>query len=141
MSLGLALQLVGASLVALSLFHMVLSRSLGWNHEAARLSPLNARIFMVHAFFVAFVLLGLGLLSLMRPDLLLVQSDLGRLLLGGILLFWVARLLAQLLVFDGVMRTGWTGSLVLRAGAMLLWAIYVLVYGAAFLNQLRGLNL
>ena len=141
MSFVLALRLVGASLVALSLFHMVLSRLLGWNHEAERLSPLNARIFMVHAFFVAFVVLGLGLLSLMRPDLLLAQSDLGRLLLGGIFIFWVARLLAQLLVFNSVMRTGWTDSRVLRVGATLLWTTYVLVYGAAFLQQLRGMDL
>lgn len=130
------------SLLVLSLLHAVFWRPLSWHREVANLSPLNGRVFIVHLFFIVFVLIALGLISLMRPDLLLAPSELGTLLLGGITVFWIARLLAQPLVFDAVMREGWTRSWMIRIGAMLLWLLYALIYGAAFLQQLRpGRNL
>jgi hypothetical protein len=135
LSLALLLRAAGASLVVLSLFHAVLWRVLAWDREVERLSPLNARIFAVHTFFVAFVLGAVGLLSLVRPDLLLAPSELARLLLAGLVVFWLARFALQPIVFDPVMRHGWMRRPFVRAGASLLWASYVAVFGAALLRQ------
>lgn len=135
----LALRVAGASLVVLALFHVVLWRALNWGEEIARMSPLSARVFSVHTFFIAFVLAALGLLSALAPALLLDRSDLARVLLGAIVVFWIARFIMQPLVFDRVMREGWTRSRVLRVGASLLWLAYVGVYGAALLVQLGAL--
>jgi hypothetical protein len=132
----LALRVAGFGLVVLSLFHVVLWRALDWGKEIERLSPLNARVFAVHTFFIAFVLLGLGLLSLFEPDLLIAPSALARWLLVGVVVFWLARLVIQPLVFDPAMSTGWTASRPLRAGTLFVWAGYVCVYGAALLCQL-----
>jgi hypothetical protein len=134
-SLALVLRGAGLSLIVLSLFHVALWRMLDWGREIARLSPLNARVFAVHTFFIAFVLGALGLLSLLRPHLLLVPSELARLLLISIVVFWIARLVIQPLVFDRAMRTGWTRSPVLRVGVSFVWVIYVAIYGAALLGQ------
>jgi len=134
-SLILLMRVTGASLIALSLFHMVLWHTLAWDREIVRLSPLNARVFAVHTFFIAFVLGALGLLSLVEPEQLLAPSELARLLLMGIVVFWVARLAMQPLVFDRVMVEGWTRSPLLRVGSNLLWAGYVAVYGAALVRQ------
>src|SRR5262249_45076470 len=123
------------SLIVLALFHAVLWRALSWGRETERLSPLNARVFAVHTFFIAFVLGALGLLSLVRPELLLVRSELARLLLAGIVVFWIARLAIQPLVFDPVLRLGRWQSPLLRACASLVWMAYVAVYGAALLRQ------
>lgn len=135
MTLLLLLRLAGLSLIALSLFHAVLWRTLDWGSERARLSPLTASVFAVHTFFIAFVLCGLGLLSLVRPDLLLARSELSRMLLGAIVLFWLARFALQPLVFDRVMRDGWTRRPAVRVGACVVWLSYVLVYGAALARQ------
>jgi hypothetical protein len=135
MTLIALLRVAGASLIVLSLFHAVLWRTLDWGREIERLSPLNARVFSVHTFFIAFVLGALGLLSLARPELLVRPGELARLLLLAVVIFWIARLLIQHLVFDPVMRLGWTRSPVLRGGASLLWVIYVAVYGAALFRQ------
>ncbi len=135
MSLALLLRAAGLSLVVLSFFHVVLWRTLDWGREIERLSPLNARVFAVHTFFVAFVLCALGLLSLLAPGLLLAPSELARLLLCAIVVFWLARLVIQPLVFDRAMRTGWTRSPLLRVGVVLVWVAYVAVYGAALLRQ------
>jgi hypothetical protein len=90
----------------------------------------------VHTFFIAFVLAALGILSLSRPDLLLAPSELARLLLVGIFVFWAARLLIQPFVFDPAMRSGSLRSPLLRIGLTVLWASYLVIYGAALLGQL-----
>src|SRR4051812_23097675 len=74
MNLDLLLRMAGVSLIVLSLFHALLWRVLAWDREMGRLSPLNARVFAVHTFFIAFVLGALGLLSLTKPQLLLLPS-------------------------------------------------------------------
>jgi phosphoglycerol transferase MdoB-like AlkP superfamily enzyme len=133
------LRLAGVSLLVLALLHAALWRTFRWGSEITRLSPINARVFVVHLIFIAFVLAALGLLSLLRPDLLLAKSDLARLLLYGIVAFWVVRLLFQPLVFDGALKEGWTSHPIVRIGANLLWAAYVAVYGAALLGQVGSL--
>jgi hypothetical protein len=138
MSMLLLLRLAGASLIVLSLFHVVLWRALDWGPDIERLSPLTARVFLVHTIFIALVLCALGLLSLVRPELLLAPGELARLLLAGIVVFWLVRLAIQPLVFDRVMRVGWTQSLFVRIGATLVWIGYVAVYGLALLQQYRG---
>lgn len=140
MSLDLCLRLAGISLIILSLLHAVFWRTLNWGREVEALSPLSRRVFAVQTFFVAFVLLGLGLLSLVSPELLLAPTRLARFLLIGVVLFWLARLLLQHWVFDPVMRDTWTRHVLVRAGATLLWSGYVLVYGAALLTQYGVLN-
>src|SRR5262249_21210374 len=97
-TLVVLLRMAGASLVVLALLHAVFWRALGWDRDFERLSPLNSRVFAVHTFFIAFVLLALGLLSLAKPELLLARTELARLLLCGVVLFWMARLLLQPLV-------------------------------------------
>ena len=138
MSLLLALRIAGGSLVTLSIFHLVLWRALGWGREVDRMSPLTARVFAVHTFFVAFVLFALGALSLLTPHLLIERSELARLLLAAIVVFWIARLAFQPFVFDRVMQSGWTRSPPIRIGALLLWAAYVAVYGVALCGQCNG---
>jgi hypothetical protein len=137
-SLSATLRAAGASLMGLSLLHAALWRKLKWHQESARLSPLNARVFAVHVFFIAFVLFALGLLSLARPDLLLSPSELSRLLLAAVVVFWLARLVLQPLVFDPVMVGGPFGSRSIRIGASLLWASYAVVYAAALWCHLRA---
>ncbi len=130
-----ALRAVGASLLVLSVFHAFLWKNLNWGDEIKRLSPLSARVFAVHTFFIAFVLFALGLLSLVRADLLLAPSELGRLMLVGVVLFWLVRLALQPLVFDAVMGSVWATSRFLRAGASVVWVMYVAVYGCALAVQ------
>ena len=137
MSLTLLLRLAGASLIVLSLFHAVLWRALNWGSEIDRLSQLTARVFAVHTFFIAFVLFALGALSLVRPDLLLTSSELALLLLSGVVLFWIARLALQPLVFHRAMSDGWVRARSVRYGASLLFLSYVAIYGAALWRQLR----
>jgi hypothetical protein len=57
-----------------------------------------------------------------------------------IVVFWLLRLAIQPLVFDSLMRSGWTKSWVIRGGSILLWTAYAAVYGFTFLVQLGYLE-
>jgi hypothetical protein len=133
--LGLALRGVGASQIALAIGHVGIWRAFDWGREAARLSPLAARVFRVHTFFVALVVGAMGALALGRPDLLTTRSDLARLLLGAAVVFWSLRLVAQPLVFDPVLLPASPRRGAVRAAATLLFAVHVSVYLWAFAEQ------
>jgi hypothetical protein len=134
-TLALVLRLVGASHIVLALAHVVLWRLFDWSREIAQLTPLTARVFAVHTFFIAFVLAALGALGFARPDLLITPSDLARLLLGATVLFWGLRVFAQPLVFDPVLLRGSPYRFPVRAAATLLFVGYVVVYAWALARQ------
>jgi hypothetical protein len=131
------LQLVGASLLVLAVAHLPLWRIFAWRAEIAQLSPLTARVFVVHLAFIVLLLFGLGLLLLCRPELLVERSELARLLLYGLVVFWVARLVAQPFVFDPVLARGHRFRTPLRIVATLGWSFYVAVFVAALLHQVQ----
>src|SRR5262245_8584583 len=100
MFLSPLLKIAGASLLILSLAHAFFPARFKWKEELGRLSLLNRQIFQVHCFFIALVLFMFGLLALVFTDTLLQRTALARLVLAGLLLFWLARLFAQFFVYD-----------------------------------------
>jgi len=130
-----ALQAIGASNVVLGLAHVFLWRVFAWTRETKRLSPLTARVFAVHTFFVAFVLVLLGALALLHADLLVAPSALGRLVCGATAVFWLLRLLAQPFVFDPVLLLESRWRAPLRIVASTYFATCTLVFAWAFENQ------
>ncbi len=124
----LALRVAGLGQIVLALAHAPLWRAFDWSREMARVSPLTARVFGVQTFFVASLLLALGLLSAARPELLLGAGDLPRLTLIAITAFWALRLVAQILIFDPVLwRQAPSGALwrgLVFAGLTALTALY-----------------
>jgi hypothetical protein len=135
-----ALRIAGATQIALGLAHVAFWRVFGWTAETARLSPLTARVFAAHTFFIAFLLVALGGLALGRADLLIAPSELAELVLGTSLVFWLLRLLAQPLVFDAALADAPPWLRALRAGAFALLSAYVVVYAWASANQLAWLR-
>jgi hypothetical protein len=120
------LRIAGGSQIVLGLAHVLIWRRLGWTAELRAMTPLTARVFTVHTFFIAFVLVAFGTLELVHPELL--ASPLGRFLLGGSALFWSLRLVAQPVVFDPVLLVGSPWRTPLRIAATALFAAYVGVY-------------
>ena len=133
--LVVALRAVGASNVVLGLAHVVLWRLLAWTRETKLLSPLTARVFAVHTFFVAFVVVLLGALAAIHAELLVAPSALGRLVCGATAVFWLLRLLAQPFVFDPVLLLESRWRVPLRLVASTYFAACVFVFAWAFENQ------
>ena len=100
------LRFIGVLLIALSLVHMIFPRYFKWKEELQRLSLVNRQMVQVHTFFIALVLLLMGILVLVYPAALL-QEELGRGVCFGFGIFWFARLLIQ---FTGYSSELWRGK-------------------------------
>lgn len=137
MILSPLLKIAGASLLILSLAHAFFPARFQWREELGRLSLLNRQIFQVHCFFIALVLFMFGLLALVFTDALLERTALARPVLGGMLLFWLARLFAQFFVYDARIWKGDRFNTRAHLFFSLLWAYYVAVFGWALWDQLR----
>ena len=71
MNIYLHLKLVGALLLALGLAHSMFGRYFNWRRELAQLSLLTRQIFLVHCFFIALLVVMIGVCSLFYTNALL----------------------------------------------------------------------
>ena len=102
----LQLRIIGFALVVLALLHAAFARYFNWRTEFAPVSLINRQMMYVHTFFVAFMVLLMGVLCLTSaPDLL--GTPLGRRVALGCGVFWLARLLIQ---FFGYSPELWRGK-------------------------------
>src|SRR5438067_3078442 len=139
-TLAWLLRASGWSLVLLGMLHAAFWKVFEWGDDSARLSPINRRVFIVHASFIVYVLIAFGVLLATRADLFIQKSDLARIVLAGMTLFFALRALAQPLVFDPVLAVGCRWRNALRAVAMLAFLTYVGVFALAWAHQSGALD-
>lgn len=102
----LHLHIIGISLVVLAGIHIIFPWYFGWKKELALLSLINRQLMQVHTFFIAIVVLLIGLLCLSSAQEL-IATPLGRTLSLGLAVFWTLRLLIQ---FFGFSPDLWKGK-------------------------------
>src|SRR5438046_7133262 len=107
MNLSLHLRIVGALMICLATFHFGFPKRVGWKRDLAQLQLLTRQIFVVHFGFIVYVLYFFGAMILIFPNEILLDRPLNRFLLGGLGVFWLIRLFAQLFVYD---RSLWLGN-------------------------------
>jgi hypothetical protein len=128
MTLHLHLQIAGALLLALGLAHVFFNRYFGWDQELASVSLFTRRVFQVHCFFIALVLVLLGAGSLFYADALLDPTPLSRLVLAGIVVFWLCRLFAQFFFYDQAIWKGDPFRTSMHWAFSTLWIYLVVIY-------------
>lgn len=103
----LHLKVIGIVLIALALLHVIFPRYFDWKVQLSGLSLINRQMMYVHTFFIALVVLLMGLLCLTSaPEI--VGTPLGRKIALGLAIFWLARLVIQ---FFGYSSELWKGKL------------------------------
>jgi hypothetical protein len=93
------LRIIGIALIILGILHVVFPWYFNWKTELERLSLVNRQIMQVHTFFIALIVLLMGVLCLVAPTELLT-TPLGRTLSFGMAIFWTARQLIQFFGFS-----------------------------------------
>lgn len=134
--LPLLLKFAGLLLIFLSLLHAFLGKRFNWNEELARLSLLNRQIFLVHCFFIALTVGLMGALALLYTEELLQPSPLGKVIAGGLALFWATRLIFQWFVYDSALWRGHRFNTVMHIAFSGLWIFLTGVFGWTFAAQL-----
>lgn len=132
------LRFVGALLVFLGLAHIAFPRRFGWKDELQNVSLLTRQIFYVHHFFVALVVTLQGFLCLFWARELLAPSQLARLLLAGLVIFWALRWVFQFFVYDKRLWRGDTFNTRVHILFSLLWTYLVAVFAWVLWLQLQA---
>jgi hypothetical protein len=129
------LQLAGTLQLLLALAHFDFVRRFEWRADLERVSLFTRQVFWVHLWFLVLVLAGFGVLSLGWTKELLRPEPLAKAVLGGIGLFWAARLAAQFCVYDSALWRGSRARTLGHWGFSLLWAFLAAVYLLAAIRR------
>ena len=127
------LKITGIILIVLSMVHIAFPRYFKWVDELGPLSLINRQMMYVHTFFVAFVLLLMGILCLSSAADM-PATVLGKRLSLGLGIFWLVRLFIQFFVYSSKLWRGKrfeTGIHILFA---LLWTYFSAVFLATYLR-------
>lgn len=132
MNLYLHLRIVGGLLITLGLAHSMFGRYFKWREELATVSLLTRQIFWVHSFFIALLAVMTGVCSLFYTGPLVESEGLSRVVLGGLVIFWLCRLVFQLFVYDPAIWRGRRFYTLMHVVFTIFWTYTVLIFGAAF---------
>lgn len=97
----------GFILIVLAFIHFVFPKYFNWKEDLKSLSLINRQMMKVHTFFIALVVLLMGLLCLFYATDL-IESNFGKTISLGLAIFWSARLFVQLFVYS---KELWKGKL------------------------------
>jgi len=121
------LKVVSILLFALAGANAFLPHHFNWKTDLAPIKLLNRQIMYVHTFFIAFILILMGLLCLTSSNDLLT-TVLGRRIAIGLAAFWIARLLIQLFGYSSRLWKGKRFETSVHVIASLLWLYFSIVF-------------
>lgn len=125
------LQIIGSLLILLSLIHIIFPKYFNWNNELKSLSLINRQMMTVHTFFIAFIVLLMGLLCV-TSSTELIETSFGRKIALGLAIFWLTRLIFQLFVYSSKLWKGKTFETIVHILFTLLWTyisvIFLIIY-------------
>lgn len=133
--LTILLRIAGAGLILLAGVHVPIARYLRWREDCARLSPVNASVFRVHACFICFVLVMMGLPCLLEPAVFLENSRGGAWLAWSFSAFWFLRLYFQWFVYPWDLWRGKRMETVVHVWFTFLWTFLAALFAVCGLWQ------
>lgn len=128
----LLLKLTGFVLIALGLFHVFFPKYFKWKEEFSRVSMINRQMMYVHSFFIAFVVVLIGLLCVTSATDLLT-TPLGKRISLGISIFWMTRLFIQFFGYSTSLWKGKTFETSIHILFSILWIGLSVVFMFAYL--------
>jgi len=129
----LNLKIIGVLLICLGLLHVVFPRYFEWKTDLVPLKPINRSMLKVHAFFIAFTVLMMGLLCLTSSQDLL-YTVLGKKICLGLGIFWLVRLFFQFFVYPSILWKGKRLETILHILAGLFWLYLSLIFFNVYFN-------
>jgi hypothetical protein len=129
------LKIVGCLLIALSLMHIGIPKYFKWEQEITSLSLITKQILYVHTFFIAFIVLLIGLLCLNYSHEL-VYDPFGRIISLGLFGFWLTRLIFQFFVYSPKVWRGKKFETAMHVVFALTWTYLTGVFLFAYLERM-----
>jgi hypothetical protein len=123
----LHLKIIGWILVLLAIVHVVFPKHFNWTEELSSLSLINRQVMYVHTFFIALVVLFMGILCLTSAKEL-IETDLGKRIVLGLGFFWLIRLFIQFFGYSSTLWKGKTFETTVHIVFSLLWTYLSVVF-------------
>lgn len=123
----LHLRILGSLFIILALMHVGFPRYFRWKEDLSPLSLINRQMMQTHAFFIAFVVLLMGLLCISSPTEL-AETALGRRISLGLGVFWATRLLFQFFGYSSLIWKGKTFETTVHVVFSFLWIYASMVF-------------
>lgn len=121
------IRVIGFVLVILASIHIIFPRYFHWKKELSSVSLINKQIMYVHTFFIAFVVLLMGLLCLTSAQEL-IQTNLGKKISLGLGVFWGVRLFVQFFGYSPELWKGKKFETLVHVIFSLLWLYLSLLF-------------
>ena len=125
------LKLTGVILVSLGLIHVIFPKYFKWKDEMERVSLINKQMMYVHTFFIALVLVLMGVLCIDSAQELITTKLGGRISLG-LSIFWIARLVIQFFGYSPELWRGKKIESIIHVIFILLWTYIGTVFGLVY---------
>ena len=124
-------KIAGFFLLILALTHIAFPKYFNWKKELHSLSLINRQLMFVHTFFIALVLLLMGLLCLSSSKEL-IGTVLGKKISLGFGIFWTARLFIQFSIYSPELWRGKKFETIIHFAFSLLWIYLSVLFLSAF---------
>ncbi len=121
------IKLAGLLQLLLGIMHVGFPSYFKWKHDLSSISLINRQMLYVHTFFLALVLLLMGISGLCWPRLFL-SIETGSILSGGYAIFWLLRLGFQFFVYKRALWKGKTIETAIHVFFSFLWLYFTVVY-------------
>jgi len=128
------IKIVGSLLIALSLMHIIIPKYFKWEQELTSLSLITKQILYVHTFFIAFIVLLMGLLCLSYSHEL-VHDPFGRVITLGLFGFWLTRLIFQFFVYSPKVWRGKRFETIMHVVFTMTWSYFTVVFLLSYLKK------
>lgn len=128
------IKIVGSILIALSVMHIIIPKYFKWEQELTSLSLITKQILYVHTFFIAFIVLLMGLLCLSYSHELL-HDPFGRVITLGLFGFWLMRLIFQFFVYSPKVWRGKRFETVMHVVFSVMWLYFTGVFLLSYLGS------
>ena len=127
----LHLKISGIIMIALGLVHVIFPKYFDWATDLKPLSLINGPLMYVHTFFIAFLLLLIGILCLTSATEI-AETSLGKRVALGIAIFWFVRLIFQFFVYSSKLWKGKTFETIVHIIFALVWTYFSVIFFAVF---------
>ncbi|MEY4904442.1 MAG: hypothetical protein RLZZ292_2257 [Bacteroidota bacterium] len=127
----LHLKIIGLLFIALSLVHVIFPNYFDWKKDLAPLQLINRQMMYVHTFFVALVVLLMGVLCWTSAEDL-IHTLLEKRICLGFALFWTLRLMVQFVGYSSELWKGKRFETVVHIFFSLFWAYVSAIFWLSY---------
>jgi hypothetical protein len=123
----LHLQIIGYLFILLAFIHVVFPKKFEWKKECGSLSLINRQMMYIHTFFIALVVLLMGILCISSYSDL-IETPLGQKISLGFFIFWVIRFFIQFFGYSSELWKGKKFETLVHVVFSIFWAYVSVVF-------------